>query len=229
MFTGTTIFIASPHSRNDVTEEFVRSELVGARIIRIRDKNQLSSELLGSVSPNWIFFTHWSWPIAPDIYNTYRCVIFHMTDLPYGRGGSPLQNLIVRGHTETRLTAIACTGELDAGPIYLKRPLSLIGSAEEILRSAGRLSGEMILDIVRENPTPVAQEGSVVVFSRRKPEQSDISKLIDAKAFYDHIRMLDAEDYPPAFVELDHMKLEFRNAVSDGEVVSATVTIRRKR
>ncbi len=26
----------------------------------------------------------------------FECVCFHMTDVPYGRGGSPLQNLIIR-------------------------------------------------------------------------------------------------------------------------------------
>ena len=42
-----------------------------------------------------------------------------MTDLPFGRGGSPLQNLIVRGYKETMLSAIKCVGEVDAGPIYI--------------------------------------------------------------------------------------------------------------
>ncbi len=37
----------------------------------------------------------------------------HMTDVPYGRGGSPLQNLIARGHTSTKLTAMRMTAEVD--------------------------------------------------------------------------------------------------------------------
>ncbi len=60
-----------------------------------------------------------------------------MTDLPYGRGGSPLQNLIQRGHTSTMLTALRCGAGLDTGDVYLKQPLSLHGSAEEIF-SSGR-------------------------------------------------------------------------------------------
>ena len=31
-----------------------------------------------------------------EIHENYKCIIFHMTDLPFGRGGSPLQNLISR-------------------------------------------------------------------------------------------------------------------------------------
>lgn len=57
-----------------------------------------------------------------------ECVCFHMTDVPYGRGGSPLQNLIVRKHKKTKLTALKMTEEIDAGPVYCKRELSLDGS-----------------------------------------------------------------------------------------------------
>jgi methionyl-tRNA formyltransferase len=52
--------------------------------------------------------------------------------LPYGRGGSPLQNLIDLGHKDTFVSALKMTEELDAGAIYLKKPLSLEGLAEEI-------------------------------------------------------------------------------------------------
>jgi len=37
------------------------------------------------------------WIILKEIFENYEIILFHMTDLPYGRGGSPLQNLIVRG------------------------------------------------------------------------------------------------------------------------------------
>ena len=48
-----------------------------------------------------------------------------MTDLPYGRGGSPLQNLIVRGHKETKISAIKVVKELDAGPVLSSLELML--------------------------------------------------------------------------------------------------------
>ena len=46
--------------------------------------------------PEYIFFPHWSEIVPEDTIKKYDCVCFHMTDLPYGRGGGPLQNLIVR-------------------------------------------------------------------------------------------------------------------------------------
>ena len=56
-----------------------------------------------------------------------------MTDLPYGRGGSPLQNLIIiRGLKTTKITAFKCVAEIDVGPVYLKKTLSLEGNAQDI-------------------------------------------------------------------------------------------------
>ena len=78
-----------------------------------------------------------------------------MTDLPYGLGGSPLQNLIHRGHTSTMLTALRCSAGLDAGDVYLKQPLSLHGSAEEIFLKADGLIEQMIEHIVIEDPMAV--------------------------------------------------------------------------
>ena len=41
-----------------------------------------------------------------------------MTDVPYGRGGSPLQNLIVRGYSEIKLTVLQMVKAFDAGLVY---------------------------------------------------------------------------------------------------------------
>ena len=62
-------------------------------------------------------------------YLTYNCVCFHMTAVPYGRGGSPLQNLIIQGFSSTLITALKMVKELDAGGVYTKRTRSLRLSA----------------------------------------------------------------------------------------------------
>ena len=113
-----------------------------------------------------------------------------MAHLPYGRGGSPLQNLIVRGHERTMISAIRCVEEMDAGPVYMKRELSLHGSAEEIYLRASRIIGQMMLEIVEEQPVPQPQQGRAVFFERRHPADSDLSQVTSLKEAYDLIRML---------------------------------------
>ena len=78
----------------------------------------LSREAVEKLDPEWIFVPHWSHLIPEAIWGQWPTVIFHMTDLPYGRGGSPLQNLIQRGHSNTMLTALVCSAELDASDVY---------------------------------------------------------------------------------------------------------------
>ncbi len=67
----------------------------------VTEKSELTEEMLREVRPRYIFFPHWSWMIPECIYERYECVVFHMTDLPFGRGGSPLQHLLVRGMYQT--------------------------------------------------------------------------------------------------------------------------------
>lgn len=119
-----------------------------------------------------LFFPYWSFKISKEMMDNYECIGMHMTDLPYGRGGSPLQNLILRGFTETVITAFRITDEWDAGPIYCKRPLSLAGTAQEIFdRASNIIYNEMIPFILTNDIEPVPQEGEVVLFKRIKQSE----------------------------------------------------------
>lgn len=191
----------------------------------ITNEEDLSFEKIEPVKPKYIFFPHWSWIISKEVYSHFTCVVFHMTDLPFGRGGSPLQNLIARGIYETTITAIMVTEELDAGPVYLKRNLCLHGSAEEIFIRASDIILEMIKYIVGNEPSPVAQEGEPVMFKRRTPAESRILDVRDLNRVFDWIRMLDAADYPRAFMETENLRLEFSRASLKSGYILADVKI----
>lgn len=198
------------------------------RFHTVSTPDELSAKGLAALGIEGAFFPFWSHRIPASVYESVECVIFHMSDLPFGRGGSPLQNLIARGVTCTKISAVKCTEQLDAGPIYLKRPLSLEGTAEEIYLRASEIIEDMIAEIVRTSPVPVAQEGEPVVFRRRTPQESSIAALRDIAEVYDYIRMLDAPGYPQAYFETEHLRLEFRDAALVDDVVTAQVVIRRK-
>jgi methionyl-tRNA formyltransferase len=175
-------------------------------------------------SPAYIFFIHWNWKVGPEILNQYECVCFHMTDVPYGRGGSPLQNLIVTGHEHTVISALRMEEEMDAGPVYAKRPMSLDGRAEEIYARAGSICIDIIQWIIEEEPVPEPQLGEPILFKRRKPSQSEMPVSGSLRTIYDHIRMLDAPSYPLAFVKHGGFRLEFSNAqLLDDEVIASVV------
>ena len=182
-------------------------------------------EILLAVKPRYIFFPHWSWKVPDEITRRYECICFHMTDVPYGRGGSPLQNLILRGHTSTKLSALRMVDELDAGPVYDKAELSLAGDAQGIYEDMAQKVYAMIADIVTNEPEPNEQQGEVVTFERRTEEQSVLPESASLKELFDHIRMLDAETYPRAFVQYGDYKLEFAQAALVNDELRCSVTI----
>lgn len=193
----------------------------------VSNPNELNVALSTS-NPRYLFFLHWNWKVSQEIWQKHECVCFHITNVPYGRGGSPLQNLILRGKTTTQVTALKMIDEMDAGPIYAKRPMSLEGSAEEIYRRAGSLCWEMINWILTHKPVPFPQEGTPIYFERRKPEQSELPSTGNLNTIYDFIRMLDAPTYPLAFLEHGNFRLEFSNAQILNGAIDARVIIHQR-
>lgn len=193
------------------------------------DRNALNHRAVNKTNPRYIFFPHWSWRIPADIYNNFECVLFHMTDLPYGRGGSPLQNLILKGKKRTKISALRVNEEMDGGPVYIKITMALNGSARDIYkRASGIIFRSMIPYIVKNNPLPLPQFGKAFLFKRRIPQDSRISSKIKFCQLYDFIRMLDAEDYPKAFMETDNLRFEFEKAFKSGDKLYARVLIKKK-
>jgi methionyl-tRNA formyltransferase len=196
---------------------------------RITTQEEFVKERLSEINPDKVFIPHWSYMIPGSVFRNFECIVFHMTDLPYGRGGSPLQNLISLGYEETKISALRVEAGLDTGPVYLKKTLSLLGTAEEIFLRSSFIIGEMIKEILDKRISAQPQVGSSVIFKRRKPEDSDISKLIKIEEVYDYIRMLDGEGYPPAFIETDHFKFEFsRSSLKSNDIIIADVRITKK-
>jgi len=187
---------------------------------------QLTSELVNQYKPDKLFFMHWSWKVPKEITDNYECIAFHPSDLPQGRGGSPVQNQIIEGHDITKLTAFRMTDELDAGPVYLKSWLNLTGTAESIYVEMSEEVAEMIEYILTEDIQPTPQDSGIWrTYKRRTPEMSEIKYLHSLEEVYDFIRMLDAEGYPKAFLNIDGYRYEFDHALMYDNRVEAHVTI----
>lgn len=192
-------------------------------------KSEFNLENLDLINPKKIFIPHWSYIIPAKIYEKYECVVFHETDLPFGRGGSPIQNLIAKGEKQTKISALRAGKGLDTGPIYLKKDLNLNGTAKEIFLRASRVIKEMIEEIILEKLTPSSQEGEVVEFKRRKPEDGKLDQITETEKIFDFIRMLDCEGYPAAYIENDNFRFEFTRASlkSEKELVADVRIIKK--
>lgn len=226
------IIIATIKSWNIERANRLKQQYQGIHdIVIYTQKEEFTYESICDFNPDYILLPHWSYFIPQTITDRWDCVVFHMTDLPYGRGGSPLQNLIVRGHKDTKISAIQVTKELDGGPVYMKKPLSLEGTAEEIfVRCSEVIFSEMIPCFLEKKLMPEPQIGEPVVFKRRKPEDSEITCDMELDKIYDYIRMLDAEGYPRAFIDFGDYRLSFESAKLDenSQALVAKVILKKR-
>ena len=195
----------------------------------IFDKKKLNYLAIKKINPKIIFFCHWSYIVPKNIFNNFLCINFHTAPLPFGRGGSPIQNLIQRGIKKTPVCAIKMGDRIDAGPIYLKKNIQLTGSLNTILTSIVLKIEIMILELIKKLPKPKNQKGAIKVFKRLKPKMSEIKKNDKFSKIYDKVRMLDSIEYPRAFIKFNNFIIKFSNIKKKGlNAFSASCYIEKK-
>ena len=141
---------------NLIEEVLIREKVITSKDKIIKNKEKLTIRNIINVNPKYIFFPHWSYLVPKEIFNKYNCIAFHASPLPYGRGGSPIQNMIKRGFKKTKVCAFKINSTIDGGPIYCQSDLSLIGNGEQIYqrlyKSISRMTKKIIsMDIIPQN------------------------------------------------------------------------------
>ena len=191
----------------------------------ITKKSDLNIELLKNFNPRYIFFIHWSWIVDAKIYSSYESIVFHTAPLPYGRGGSPIQNLIMRGFKSSPVCALKMTKELDSGPIYSKIEISLEGSLNTIFKRLNNAINDLIRKIITKKIIPIEQVGSAFLFKRLTEKDNEIPCNLNLEEIYDRIRMLDDDKYPNAYIKYGDNKIEFYDAKYKNNSLSVSCKI----
>jgi methionyl-tRNA formyltransferase len=194
-------------------------------LIEITNKADLNLENLKEINPRYIFFPHWNWKVGPEIFEAFECVVFHTAPLPYGRGGSPIQNLIIRGVNKAPVCALKMTNVFDGGPIYDRQEISLDGNIDKIFSEIAKSIEELILRICNLNPVPVPQKGNVLSFKRLSYKNNLLLEEYAISELYDRIRMVDGEGYQRAYIKFGDHKIEFSDAKIVNEEMFARIRV----
>lgn len=115
--------------------------------------------------------------------NTMTLVI-HESDLPYGKGFSPIQWQILEGKNKVTASLIEITEEIDAGDIIEQTEIFFDGTElyDEIREKQAKASIKLIKTFLENYPaySRKSQLGESTFFRRRNPEDSklDINKTI---------------------------------------------------
>lgn len=193
-------------------------------------KNKLNLNEIKRIKPERIFFIHWSTLIPEKIFSNYECIQFHCSKLPKFKGGSPIQNQIIRGVNKTKLSAFRVNEKLDSGDICLSKNLSLSGNAHDILKRIEHIALKEIKNsLLKPKLNYKKQIGKSLFYKRRSSELSKIPLSIkNINKIYDFIRMLDAEGYPKSFLKLKNFKIEFFNAIKKKNKIYGNFEIKKK-
>lgn len=194
-------------------------------LIEITSKKKLNIKNLKKINPKYIFFIHWNSKVNYKIYEKFNCVVFHTAPLPYGRGGSPIQNLIIRKIKKTPVCALKMTEVLDGGPIYDSLEITLDGDIKQIFSRIARCIEKLIIKIYKKNLIPIPQKGKIVSFKRLSYADNELLASYSVREMYDRIRMVDGEGYKKAYIKLGHYNIEFSNSQIVNEELLAKVRI----
>ena len=176
----------------------------------------------------YVFFPHYSKLVPSEILSRFVCIGFHIGNLPFDRGGSPVQNKIIRGEYETFVNAFMLSEQLDEGDLIGSLPINLEhGSIAEILDRTAQIISKLVIGILKsQSLVAQPQPHKPIRFKRLSPNDSQLLvDGLDLKALYDHIRMLDGFDYPRAFVKFGKFKMEFSNAILSEKSIKAECVI----
>lgn len=130
-------------------------------------------------------------------------IVVHASDLPKGKGFSPLQWQILEGNNKIVLSLIEAVNEVDAGPIYFNHSIMFEGHElyDELRDALGLEIIDMCLKyVIQYNQLkPVQQVGESSFYKKRTDldDQIDPSKTINE--LFNHFRIADYQNYPLYF------------------------------
>jgi methionyl-tRNA formyltransferase len=132
-------------------------------------------------------------------------IVVHASDLPNGKGWSPMTWQILDGKNVIPLTLFEAVEQMDAGNFYLKDEITLHGSEliDELRDKLGKKIAEMCLLFVgcAEYMKGKEQEGKSTFYRRRTPADSelDINRTINEQ--FNLLRVADNDRYPAFFIK----------------------------
>lgn len=150
----------------------------------------------------------------PEILaRNYRNLVVHESDLPYGRGFSPLTWQILEGRNEIPICLMEATNEVDGGPVVYRETMLFEGHElhAELRQKQGCASIELCSRYMAELSPPlgIPQCGEGSYYPRRTPKDSALDVTLTLAEQFNLLRVVDNNNYP-AFFELHGQRYELR-------------------
>lgn len=146
----------------------------------INDKQAL--EILKGHAPDFLLVLGYGQIFSQEVLDIPRhgCLNVHISLLPKYRGASPIQNALLKDETETGISLIQMTPQMDAGPVYKSFSLSIQQEDDQktVAGQLGLLAAETIPSLLSKiaegTITPVAQDEIKATYCKRISKQDGL-------------------------------------------------------
>jgi methionyl-tRNA formyltransferase len=131
-----------------------------------------------------------------------KAFVVHGSNLPEGRGWSPLTWEVLEGRREFYLSLIEASNRVDSGKVFKKAQFQLKG--HELIDEMRQLQAEeickLIIDFVR-NPTLEGEDqlGVPTYYKKRSPADSELDIHKSLESQFNLLRVVDNNRYPAFF------------------------------
>jgi len=133
----------------------------------------------------------------------HKNLVVHESDLPKGRGMSPLTWQILEGKNEVKVTLLEADENMDEGLIYNQVSIRLDGTelVDDWRRLQFEATQDLILDFLKRYPNVPGFEqiGEPTYYRKRDFSDSELDVDLSLKSQFNHLRVVDNKRYPAWF------------------------------
>ncbi len=137
--------------------------------------------------------------------NFKHTLVVHESDLPKGRGWSPMTWQILEGENRIPVTLFEAVDAVDAGPIYLQEWITLDGTElspqwrSHLALTTKRLCMQWVNDYPSVIKKARPQTGMGSFYPRRRPADSRLDPSKTLAEQFNLLRVVDNDNYPAFF------------------------------
>ncbi len=152
------------------------------------------------------FFLGYGRIVSADVLARHKNnLVVHASDLPEGRGWSPLTWQILQGRAEIVVSLFEAAESVDAGCIYLQEKINFCGDEllDELRMLLGSVSNKLCRRFLANYPECLKinreQAGVASYYPRRGPLDSQINAELPLVSQFNLLRTVDNHSYPAWF------------------------------
>lgn len=139
-----------------------------------------------------------------DLSKNKNNLVVHESDLPKGKGWSPLTYQVLEGKNKIPVTLFEADKSFDGGKIYFKKFIELNGDEliDELREKQAQMTFYLIDKFLRERSDIIGakQKGEETFYQKRNPSHSEVDINKSILENFNLLRVVDNERYPAFFI-----------------------------